>query len=113
MKSLLVVGLALAAMAIALPAHGTTNMTTATTNTQSRDLSSTEAVAVGAVTHAETYKFQDGYGTYSGQGSNKIEAQSDAREKCINNQVAGYEARHGVTPDADTADLMIDACINK
>jgi hypothetical protein len=74
---------------------------------QTRDLSSTEVV------HTETYKFQDGYGLYVGQGKTKIEAQSQAREKCVQNQVMAYEARHGFTPDPDTADLMIDACINK
>jgi hypothetical protein len=63
--------------------------------------------------HTETYKFTDGYGTYAGQGSTKLEAHSQAWESCVSNKVAQYESRHGQTPDADTADLFIDACINK
>ena len=62
----------------------------------------------------QTYTIQDGYGKYVGQGNTKIEAESDAREKCAQSQFVAYEDRHaGTTPDADTADLMIDACINK
>lgn len=62
----------------------------------------------------QTYTIKDGYGQYDGQGRTKIEAESDAREKCAESQFSAYENRHnGQTPDADTADLMIDACINK
>lgn len=60
-----------------------------------------------------SYKFTDGYGEYSGHGATKIEASSQAREACIMKKVAAYENRFGVTPDADTADLYIDACINR
>ncbi len=109
MKNKLHIGAAIAAIAIisALPhrAFGAADQSDPTK--QARDLSSTDVV------HTETYKFQDGYGTYVGQGKTKIEAQSQAREKCVQNQVLAYEARHGFTPDADTADMMIDACINK
>ena len=62
----------------------------------------------------QTYTIQDGYGKYVGQGNTKIQAESNAREKCAQSQFVAYEDRHaGGTPDADTADLMIDACINK
>ncbi len=65
------------------------------------------------VDHTEIYKITDGYGEYGGQGHTKIEAQSQARESCITSKINSYESKHGVTPDADTADMMIDACINK
>ncbi len=76
-----------------------------------RSLTSAEAASTAA--HSEIYKINDGYGEYTGQGQSKIEAQSGAREACVNAKVAAYENRHGVTPDPDTADLMIDSCINK
>jgi hypothetical protein len=63
--------------------------------------------------HTEVYKITDGYGEYAGQGSTKIQAQSGAREACVMAKITAYESRFGVTPDPDTADLMIDACINK
>src|SRR6185312_10329486 len=59
-----------------------------------------------APAHSEVYKFEDGYGQYMGQGKTKIEAQSSAREACVNAKVDAYEGRHGQVPDADTADLM-------
>lgn len=60
-----------------------------------------------------TYKITDGYGEYTGTAENKIKASAVARESCIMEKVLAYESRHGVTPDADTTDLFIDACINK
>jgi hypothetical protein len=61
----------------------------------------------------QTYKITDGYGEYVGQGKTKLQASSNAREACIMQKVMAYESRHGTTPDADTADLFIDACINR
>jgi hypothetical protein len=79
----------------------------------SRDITSSDSASSASIAHSEIYKINDGYGEYTGEGKTKIQAQSGAREACINAKVNMYESRHGVTPDADTADLMIDSCINK
>jgi len=79
----------------------------AVSSTSSADSAST------AAPHSEVYKINDGYGEYVGQGKTKIQAQSGAREACVNAKIDAYESRHGMTPDPDTADLMIDSCINK
>ncbi len=78
-----------------------------------RELSSVGSASNSERAHTEIYTINDGYGEYRGQGKTKIQAQSGAREACVISKVAAYESRFGVTPDADTADLMIDACINK
>lgn len=62
----------------------------------------------------QSYTIRDGYGTYVGHGPSKIAAASDARTQCVHHLEVAYEDGHqGTTPDPDTADLMIDACINK
>ena len=60
-----------------------------------------------------SYKITDGYGEYSGYGATKNQAAGNARTACIMQKVAAYENRFGVTPDEDTADMFIDACINR
>jgi len=61
-----------------------------------------------------TYKITDGYGTYVGHGATKLQAREQAWEGCVAQKVLAYESRNGgQTPDADTADLFIDACINR
>jgi hypothetical protein len=60
-----------------------------------------------------SYQIEDGYGQYTGYGKTKLQAAGQAREACIMQKVIAYEGRHGVTPDEDTADLFIDACINR
>lgn len=78
-------------------------------------LSATHGEADYASTSPETvsYKITDGYGEYTGHGSTQIQAASHAREACIMQKITAYENRFGVTPDADTADMFIDACINR
>jgi hypothetical protein len=61
----------------------------------------------------QTYKITDGYGTYVGHGETSLKAREQAWEGCVASKVLQYEARFGATPDADTADLFIDACINR
>jgi hypothetical protein len=83
-------------------------------NVARRDVTSAgNADSASTAAHTEIYKIDDGYGSYVGQGKTKIQAASGAREACIMAKVNQYEYRHGVTPDADTADLFIDSCINK
>ena len=60
-----------------------------------------------------TYAIKDGYGEYRGIGATKLKAREMAWEKCVQSKVIAYENRHGNTPDASTADLFIDSCINK
>lgn len=71
------------------------------------------ALASNVVGATVSYKITDGYGEYTGHGATKIQASSHAREACIMQKIAAYENRFGVTPDADTADMFIDACINR
>lgn len=71
------------------------------------------ATAPQAAAAVVTYKITDGYAEYTGQGATKIMASEQARSACIMQKVSAYENRYGVTPDADTTDLFIDACINR
>lgn len=80
---------------------------------EQRELSSVTSNEGHNIDHTEVYKINDGYGEYAGQGKTKLQAQSGAREACVMAKVAAFESRFGSTPDADTADRMIDACINK
>lgn len=62
----------------------------------------------------ESYKIEDGYGVYTGQGKTKLQASEGARTGCVLSKVAAYENKNGgITPDTDTVDYFIDACINK
>jgi hypothetical protein len=61
----------------------------------------------------ESYEISDGYGKYTGRGSDKKQALGHAREACVMQKVIAYENRHGSTPDADTTDDYFDACINR
>ena len=54
----------------------------------------------------------DGDGGYSGSGTSMHAARSSASIQCVNHKVDNYEARTGRLPDADTYDMMIDACVN-
>ncbi|MEQ1665602.1 MAG: hypothetical protein ABL927_09530, partial [Bdellovibrionales bacterium] len=61
-----------------------------------------------------SYKIEDGYGVYTGQGKTKLQASEGARAGCVLSKVDAYENKNGgITPDADTVDYFIDACINK
>lgn len=54
----------------------------------------------------------DGDGAYQGAGASPHAARSDASIKCVNAKVDAFEGRYGALPDAETYDLMMDACIN-
>lgn len=60
-----------------------------------------------------TYAIKDGYGEYRGIGKTKLKAKEMAWEKCAQAKVAAYENRSGQMPDADTADMIIESCINQ
>lgn len=65
-----------------------------------------EAPTVVTCTHT------DGYGSYSGKGSNRHEARSEASTQCFNRQVDLFEKTRGTLPDEDQAEDMIISCLN-
>ncbi|OFZ18120.1 MAG: hypothetical protein A2Z20_06125 [Bdellovibrionales bacterium RBG_16_40_8] len=60
-----------------------------------------------------SYQIVDADGQYTGHGSTKIEASSEARAACVMRKVEAYERARGVTPDPDRVDDFFDACINR